>query len=385
MLYLLIEYLESVYQPPGFQIVQFISVRAGLAALTSLILSTLVGRRIIRWLKRNQFGEQVRDAKDAGGIDHSHKKGTPTMGGLILLLGVLGSVFLWGDLTQVYVWLAILAMTGMGAIGLADDYIKSVKKNKDGVAPLVKVSAQVAIGGIVGATLYFHPQFSDVKGLTYLPFISSGTIDYDLFRFSVDGVDLGWFISIPVAIFIMQALSNAVNLTDGLDGLAAGTSAIVALGFVGLTYISGNAVLADFLSQMFLPGAGELTVFMAAFAATCLGFLWYNGHPATVFMGDTGSLALGAVFGAVALMIRKELLLPLLCSMFFIETLSVVIQTTYFKYTRRKYGEGRRVFRMAPIHHHYEKLGIAEPKIVTRFWIITAITVIATFIVLRIR
>ena len=385
MLYFLIEYLESIYQPPGFQIVQFISVRAGLAAFTALVLSTLVGRRIIRWLKRNQFGEQVRDAKDAGGIDHSHKRGTPTMGGIILLIGIVGSTLLWGDLTEVYVWLAILSMLGMGAVGFADDYIKSIKKNKDGVPAMVKVVAQVAIGGLVGATLYFHPQFEEVQGLTYLPFIKSEVINYDFFRFFIDGIDLGWLIYIPVAIFVMTAVSNAVNLTDGLDGLAAGTSAIVALGFVGLTYISGNAVLADFLSEMFLPGAGELTVFMAAFAASCLGFLWYNGYKATVFMGDTGSLALGAAFGAVALMIRKELLLPLICSMFFVETLSVIIQTTYFKYTRRKYGEGRRVFKMAPLHHHYEKLGFEEPKIVTRFWIITALTVIATFIVLRLR
>ncbi|GAB5519516.1 MAG: phospho-N-acetylmuramoyl-pentapeptide-transferase [Rhodothermales bacterium] len=385
MLYFLIEYLEGIYQPPGFQVVQFISVRAGLAAITALLLSTLVGRRIIRWLKRNQFGEQVRASEDAGGVDHSHKAGTPTMGGLILLLGALGSVFLWGDLTQVYVWLTMLAMAGMGAVGFADDYIKSIKKNKDGVAPMVKVSAQVAIGALVGAVLYFHPQFEDVKGLTYLPFIKTEVINYDFFRFFIEDIDLGWLVYIPIAIFVMTAVSNAVNLTDGLDGLATGTSAFVALGFAGLTYVSGNAVFAGFLSEMFLPGAGELTVFMAALAAACFGFLWYNGYPATVFMGDTGSLALGAVFGAAALMIRKELLLPLLCSVFFVEALSVVLQTLYFKYTKRKYGEGRRIFLIAPLHHHYERKGFEEPKIVTRFWIITAITVIATFIVLRIR
>lgn len=385
MLYYLIDYLERLYQPPGFQAIQFTTVRAGLAAITALVIAIFVGRRIINWLEKQQVGEQIRHGVDAGLVDHTHKRGTPTMGGVIILLALLGSTILWGDLTEVYVWTIILATAWMGAFGFADDYIKTVKKNKTGLPAKIKLVGQVSLGIIVASILYFHPQFADVNTLTSLPFLKDYVVDYNFLSQWAGGVDVGWVIYFPVCIFIITALSNAVNLTDGLDGLAAGVTGIVALGLIVLCYVPGNALIAGYLNEMTLPGSGELVIFAAAMATSCLGFLWYNGYPATVFMGDTGSLALGAAVGTLALMIKKELLLPLLCLVFFVETLSVIIQTTYFKYTRRKTGVGKRVFKMAPIHHHFEVKGLHETKIVVRFWIITAITVIATLLTLRIR
>ncbi len=385
MLYYLIIYLEEVFQPPGFQIVQFSTVRASLAAITALVISLYAGRYIIRWLSRKQLGEQVREGIHAGAVDHTHKQGTPSMGGLIILVSVLGATLLWGAIAEVYVWLIMLATAWMGAFGFADDYIKIVKRNKSGLPARIKIIGQITLGLLVGSVLYFHPQFAETNTLTYLPFVAGETLDYDIFRHFVTDVDLGWLIYLPVVIFILTALSNAVNLTDGLDGLAAGVTGIVAVGLTALTFIAGNEVFSEFLTEMQLPGAGELTIFAAALAASCFGFLWYNGYPATVFMGDTGSLALGAAIGTMTLMIKKELLLPLLCAVFFFETASVIIQTTWFKYTRKKTGTGKRVFRMAPIHHHYEAGGTHEAKIVLRFWLITAVTVIATLLVLRIR
>lgn len=385
MLYYLIEYLEKVYQPPGFQMIQFQTVRAGLAAITSLAISLFIGRAIIRWLAKKQIGERVRDGITAGAIDHSHKSGTPTMGGLIILLSVLGSTLLWGAIAEVYVWLILLATAWMGAFGFVDDYIKVVKRNKSGLPARIKLTGQISLGLIVGSVLYFHPQFSDIHTLTYLPFVKDETLDYDFLQYVFTGIDLGWMIYIPIVIFVITALSNAVNLTDGLDGLAAGVTGIVAVGLMAFCYIAGNAVFSEFLNEMMLPGAGELTVFASALAASCFGFLWYNGYPATVFMGDTGALSLGAAVGTLTLMVRKELLLPVLCAVFFWESISVIVQTTWFRYTRKKTGTGRRVFRMAPIHHHYEAGGTHENKIVVRFWIITAITVIAALLVLRIR
>ena len=385
MLYHLIDYLEQLYQPPGFQIIQFITVRAALAGITAMFTSLFVGRRMIEWLARQQLGEQVREGTAAGFIDHAHKRGTPTMGGVIMLLSILGSTLLWGDLTEVYVWVIVVATAWMGAFGFADDYIKVVKLDKSGLPARIKLAGQISLGLGVGCVLYFLPQFGEFQSITSLPFVADGRLNYDFLGGIVESVDLGWVIYVPVCVFIVTAVSNAVNLTDGLDGLAAGTTGIVALGLVVLCYISGNAILADFLNEMYLPGVGELSIFAAAMAAACFGFLWYNGYPATVFMGDTGSLALGAAVGTLALMIKKELLLPLLCAVFFMESLSVIIQTTYFKYSRRKRGEGKRVFRMAPIHHHYEVEGWHEAKIVIRFWIITAATVIATLLTLRIR
>ncbi len=385
MLYYLLTYLEQRFEPPGFQVFQFITVRAALAAMTALVIALFAGRSIINWLSRQQVGERVREGTAAGAVDHSSKAGTPTMGGVIILLAILGSTLLWGALTEVYVWLVVLATAWMGAFGFADDYIKVVKQDKRGLAPRVKLVGQISLGLIVGCVLYFHPDFSAFHTLTYVPFIKDEVIDYYFFREWVGAVDLGWMIYIPVVIFIVTAVSNAVNITDGLDGLAAGVTAFVSLGLVALTYIAGNVVLSEFLTEMYLPGAGEASVFAAAMAAACFGFLWFNGYPATVFMGDTGSLALGAAVASLMLLVRKELLLPALGAIYFVEALSVIIQTTYFKYTRRKYGEGRRVFRMAPLHHHFEARGTHEAKIVVRFWIITAVAVIATLLVLRIR
>jgi phospho-N-acetylmuramoyl-pentapeptide-transferase len=385
VLYYLMQYLEREFAPPGFQAIQFITVRAGLAAITALFISMIVGRRIIRWLEEKQIGEQIREGESAGAIDHSHKRGTPTMGGLIILFGVLGSTVLWGAVAEVYVWLILLATAWMGAFGFADDYIKVVKRDKSGLPARIKITGQVTLGLIVGTTLYFHPDFAEFNTLTYLPFVADETLDYNFLGSLVGGFDLGWLIYIPVVVFIVTALSNAVNLTDGLDGLAAGVTGLVALGLTVLAYVAGNVVFSSFLNEMFLPGAGELAVFTVALAASCFGFLWYNGFPASVFMGDTGALALGAAVGTATLMIRKELLLPLLCAVFFVESLSVIIQTGWFRYTRKKTGTGVRVFRMAPIHHHYEVGGMHEAKIVVRFWIVTALTVVATLLILRIR
>ncbi len=385
MLYYLIEWLERTYQPPGFQIINFITVRAALAAFTSLVLSLLVGKRVIRWLERNQFGERIREGQSAGAVSHAHKAGTPTMGGIIIIGSILGGTLLWGAIGEIYVAIALLATTWMGVFGLADDYIKVVKGDKEGLAKRTKLIGQLGIGIIVGVALYFHPQFADMNTLTHLPFVKSRVFDYNIFDQWIEGIDLGWVVYIPVVIFIMTAVSNGVNLTDGLDGLAAGVTAFVSVGILALAYVSGNVNFASFLDVLYLPGAGELTVFAAAMTAACFGFLWYNGYPAQVFMGDTGALALGAAVASQALMVKKELLLPLLCGVFFMETLSVIIQTSYFRYTRIKTGKGKRVFLMAPLHHHYEAKGIHESKIVIRFWIATSLLVIFTLLTLRIR
>jgi len=384
MLYHLFQWLEATYQPPGFQVFEFITVRASLAAVTALLIALFAGKKIIRFLRKRQLGETIREGTDAGAVSHEHKAGTPTLGGIVILLALCGSTFLWGDLTNPYILLILVATLWMGAIGFADDYIKVVMKNKDGVEEWVKLAGQIGLGLLVGGVLYFLPQFNARAPLTSLPFVPDGTISYD-FLSPLLGFDAGWLIYIPVVVFIVTAVSNAVNITDGLDGLTTGTAAFVAIGLIGLCYITGNTVLADFVNDIYLPGTGELTIFAAAMAASCFGFLWYNGYPAQVFMGDTGSLALGAAIGTLAIMIKKELLLPVLCGIFFLETLSVIIQTSYFKYTKRKTGEGQRIFKMAPLHHHYEAKGVHEAKIVVRFWIVTAILVIATLLVLRIR
>jgi phospho-N-acetylmuramoyl-pentapeptide-transferase len=383
MLYYLILYLEDLYQPPGFQVIGFLTVRAGLAAMTALCISLFAGRSIINWLSLKQLGERVREGEEAGAVSHAHKAGTPTMGGVIILLAILVSTLLWGAIAEPYVWLAMLATAWMGAIGFADDYIKTVKKNKAGLAPRMKIISQVLLGIIVGASLYFLPDFSAHRGYTSLPIVPEGRINYDWFVAWIGGGDLGWIVYIPVCIFVMTAVSNAVNLTDGLDGLTTGVTAFVSVGLLVLAYISGNMIWAGYLLEMYLPDSGEATIFAAAMSAACFGFLWYNSHPATVFMGDTGSLALGAAVGAMVLMLKKELLLPLLGAVYFMEALSVIIQTGYFKYSKRKTGVGKRVFRMAPLHHHYEAQGMHEAKIVTRFWIITFVAVVAALLSLR--
>mgnify|MGYP000220398791 CR=1 FL=1 len=385
MLYYLIDYIERLYHPPGFQVIRFITVRAALAAITALGISLLAGRRIIDWLRREQIGEQVRKGEAAGAVSHAHKAGTPTMGGIIILLSLLGATLLWGAIANPYVWLAMGVTAALGVVGFADDYIKTLQGRKEGLPARVKLAGQAAVGLFVGGVLYFYPTFSEYNTLTFVPFFKDQVLNYDLFRFLELGVDLGWLIYLPVVVFILTAVSNAVNLTDGLDGLTTGVTAFVSLGLTALVYVSGNVELATFLNVMYLPGAGELTVFVSAMAAACFGFLWYNGYPASVFMGDTGALALGGAVGATVLMVRKELMLPLLCIVYFAEAVSVILQTSYFKYTRRTTGTGKRIFRMAPLHHHYEALGMHEAKIVTRFWIVTAITVIAALLTLRIR
>lgn len=386
MLYFLLHWLEEMFSPPGFQVVEFITVRATLSAITAFIIVMIIGPYVIRWLLRNQFGEQVRTSLDGGTIDHSHKRGTPTMGGMIIVSAIMIATLLWGDPREVYVWLILIAIAWMAAFGFADDYIKTVHKDKAGLAARVKLSGQIGLGLLVGLVLYFHPQFEETRDVTDLPFFQNWHLDYNfLGNTFFGGLDLGWIFFIPMTIFIVTATSNAVNLTDGLDGLAAGVAAIISMGLVVLTYISGHAGFSSYLGVLHLTGAGELTIFAAAMCVACLGFLWFNGYPASVFMGDTGSLSLGAAIAVVAVMAKKELLLPLLCAVFFVETLSVIIQTTYFRYTRCKTGTGQRVFRMAPLHHHYEAKGVHEVKIVTRFCLVTVITMLATLLSLRIR
>jgi len=380
MLYALLQYLERTFEPVGFQVFRFITVRASLAAITALLIALVVGRRIIRWLQAQQMGERVREGVDAGAVNHAHKAGTPTMGGVILLLAVLGSALLWSDLTNLYVWLPILATALMGAVGFGDDYIKVVMKDKKGLAPRVKIIGQVGVGLLVGLTLYFFAPTPAARTLTQLPFY--GTFDFAVLTDWI-APGLGWIVYVPMVVFVMTAMTNAVNLTDGLDGLATGVTAFVALGLLALVYVSGNAIAADFLNVLHLPGTGELTIFAAALALACFGFLWFNGYPASVFMGDTGSLALGAAVTTLALCVRKELLLPIMGIVYVAETLSVVLQTSYFKYTRKKTGTGKRIFKMAPLHHHFEASGLHEAKIATRFWIVTAIATIAALLTLR--
>ena len=386
MLYYLFRWIEQTYAPPGFQVFEFITVRASLAAATALLIALFAGKRIIRWLSSRQFGETIREGEDAGAVSHAHKAGTPTMGGLIILVAILGSTLLWGRLANIYIVLIVVSTAWMGLVGFADDYIKVVKKNKEGLSEKLKLFGQMSLGIGLGAALYWLPQFVGTASTTSIPFIANGEVDYDFLTPLVgSSVDLGWLIFIPVVTFIVTGVSNAVNLTDGLDGLTAGVSAFVGVGLIALTYVTGNATLAAFLGELYVPNTGELTIFAAAFTAACFGFLWYNGHPAQVFMGDTGSLALGAAVGALAIMIKKELLLPVLCFVFFVETLSVIVQTLYFKWSRARTGEGKRVFRMAPLHHHYEALGVPESKVVIRFWIVTAISTIAAILMLRIQ
>jgi phospho-N-acetylmuramoyl-pentapeptide-transferase len=378
MLVPLLEWIDLVYDPPGFGMFSFITVRSAFAAATAFLICLLFGNRIINLLKRLQLGETIRD--DIGLDNHLSKAGTPSMGGLIILFAIIVPSLMWIRPNNIYGWLILFVVVALGAVGFLDDYIKIVKKDKKGLMGRVKLSGQVLVGLILGSVLYFYPDFSDYNTLSTIPFVKDANINYAFL-----GDTLGWVIYIPVVIFIIAAVSNAVNLTDGLDGLASGTTAIAGLALGILTYVSGRVDYSSFLDIIYLPGVGELTIFCAALAGACFGFLWFNSYPAQVFMGDTGSLALGGSIGAVALMVHKELLLPILCGVFFMETLSVIIQTTYFKYTRRKYGEGRRFYRMAPLHHHFEKMGLPEPKIVVRFWIVAIMLAVLTIITLKIR
>ncbi len=378
MLYAILEWLEATYQPPGFGAFAYITVRAAFAALFALVISIIFGKRIIRWLAAMQLKETIRENV---GLDHHRSKaGTPSMGGLIILLATLLPAFLWMRLSNVYTLLILFVMLALGLVGFVDDYIKIIKKDKKGLMGRFKLAGQIFVGLVLGVTLYFTPAFEPYRTLSTVPFLKSVNIDYAIF-----GPELGWLIYVPVVIFIITAVSNAVNLTDGLDGLASGTSAIAGVALGILSYVSGRIDFSNFLDILYLPGTAELAIFCSAMVGACLGFLWYNTYPAQVFMGDTGSLALGGAVGAVAIMVHKELLLPILGGIFFMETLSVIIQTAWFKFTRWRSGEGRRVFLMSPIHHHFEKKGWPEPKIVVRFWIIAVLLTIFTIITLKLR
>jgi phospho-N-acetylmuramoyl-pentapeptide-transferase len=369
MLYYLFDYVNKIFNPPGFDVFRFLTFRSALAAITGLFLSFYLGPRIIRILQQNQIGEAKKlDAPKS----HWSKAGTPTMGGVIIILSVFVPVILWGDVKSIYIILILSGTLWLGVVGFIDDYLKVIKKYPQGLIARYKLLGQFLIGLIIGSVIYFSPQFENVNTLTTVPFLKDVNFDFS-------------FLYIPVVIFIVMATSNAVNLTDGLDGLAIGITVIVMLTLAIISYVSGNAIYSDYLNIIYLPGAGELTVYVAALIGASLGFLWFNFYPAQVFMGDTGSLALGGAFGILAVLIKKELLLPILGGIFFFETLSVIIQRLYFKYTKKKFGEGRRVFKMAPIHHHFELVGWPEPKIVIRFYIIAIILAIVSLTSFKIR
>jgi phospho-N-acetylmuramoyl-pentapeptide-transferase len=378
MLYWILDYLQQNFDPPGFGVFSYITVRSALAAVTALIISLIFGQKIINWLKKMQLGENVRT--DIGLDSHLSKSGTPSMGGLIIILGTVVPTLLWMKLDSPYIWPILFVIVALGGVGFVDDYIKIIKKDKKGLLGRFKIAGQVTVGLVVASFLYFHSDFQDYNTLTTVPFLKSVNINYAFL-----GESLGWVVFFPLVIFVITGVSNAVNLTDGLDGLATGTSAIAAMALGILAYVSGRVDFSTFLDILYLPGTGELTVFCSAMVGACFGFLWYNTYPAEVFMGDTGSLALGGAIAAVALMVHKELLLPILCGVFVVETLSVIFQTGYFKFTKRVHGEGRRLFLMAPIHHHFEKKGWAEPKIVVRFWIIAILLAIFSIVTLKLR
>ena len=414
MLYYLFEYLEKTYGSAGAGLWQFITFRAGIAIIFSLIISMVFGGRIIKKLRSFQIGESIRDLGLAG---QKEKEGTPTMGGLIIIAAILIPCILVADLSNIYIQVMILSTVWMGVIGGLDDYIKVFRKNKKGLRGQYKVLGQVGLGLLVGLIMLQHDDVnvrmsleeaiaggydtieeftSDKTGekvayvkttLTNVPFLKGNNFDYKevLWFLGENSVNWVWIIFIPMVIFLVTAVSNGANLTDGIDGLATGTSGIIGAVLAVLAYVSGNINASAYLGILHLPGTGELVVFAACFLGACIGFLWYNAYPAQVFMGDTGSLTLGGIIGAMAILLRKELLLPILCGIFLAETLSVMIQVSYFKYTKRKYGEGRRVFLMSPLHHHYQKLGMHESKIVSRFWIVGIILAVAAILTLKIR
>ena len=369
MLYYLFDYINKVFSPPGFKVFRFLTFRSALAAITALFLAFYLGPKIIKILQKHQIGEAK---KEDGPKSHWSKAGTPTMGGIILIISVVVPVLLWGDLKSIYVILILAGTIWLSAVGFLDDYLKVVKKLPNGLIARYKLLGQVSIGLIIGCVIYFTPEFKGFSTLTTVPFLKNVNLNLSIFY-------------VPAVVFIVAATSNAVNLTDGLDGLAIGITTIVMLTLAVIAYVSGNAIYSRYLDIIFLPGAGELTVFISAVIGASLGFLWFNSYPAQVFMGDTGSLALGGAFGIISVLVRKELLIPILGGIFFMETISVIIQRSYFKYTKKKYGEGKRVFKMAPMHHHFEMLGWPEPKIVTRFYIIAIILAIVSLASFKIR
>jgi phospho-N-acetylmuramoyl-pentapeptide-transferase len=374
MLYYLFDVIERIYHPPGFGVVRFLTFRAAAAAVTALVIAFWLGPKIIRMLRARQIGEA---AKVEAPKTHLTKAGTPTMGGLIVLASILIPTLLWGNIGNLYVVLIMFVTAALGAVGFLDDYLKVVKKKPRGLIGRYKIVGQVAVGLVVGGVIYFFPHWIDpdlwkINSSTTVPFFKHQEFDFG-------------YLYIPVVIFVITATSNAVNLTDGLDGLAIGTVGIVGLTLAVISYISGNALLSEYLTIPFLRGNGELAVYCAALVGAALGFLWFNAYPAQVFMGDTGSLALGGAIGALCVLIKKELLLPTLGGVFLAETVSVIIQRLYFKYTKRRYGEGRRVFKMAPLHHHFELLGWPEPKIVVRFYIVAVLMMILSLATFKVR
>jgi len=410
MLYYVFEYLEQHYQLPGASVFEFITFRAAMGIILSILISTIYGKKIIALLQQKQMGESIRDLGLEGQVQ---KAGTPTMGGLIIILATLIPVLLFAKLDNIYVILLVVTTLWMGVIGFADDYLKILRKDKEGLAGKFKVVGQVGLGLIVGCTLYFHndvtikeeinnptlqttqliqnskkefyPEKKSIK--TTIPFVKDNEFDYAslLTRINPSYAQYAWLLFIPIVIFIVTAVSNGANLTDGIDGLAAGSSAIIVLVLGLFTWVSGNIVFSDYLNVMYIPRLGESTVFIGAFAGALVGFLWYNTYPAEVFMGDTGSLTIGGIIAVLAIASRKELLIPLMCGVFFLETLSVILQVGWFKHTKKKYGEGRRIFLMAPLHHHYQKKGIHESKIVTRFWILGIALAILSILTLKLR
>lgn len=409
MLYYFFEFLNKTLHVSGTGVFQYITFRSGLAFILSLLLSTIYGKRVILFLQKQQVGETVRELGLAG---QNEKAGTPTMGGLIIIFATLIPVLLFAKLQNIYIVLLIVTTLWMGTIGFIDDYIKIFKKDKQGLKGIFKVFGQVGLGLIVGYVLYFNPAVtirtdtaksnifrSETENVVYqapleekstattIPFFKNNEFDYaEVLAWTGDGYQKwAWLIFIPVVIFIITFLSNGANLTDGIDGLAAGTSAISVLALGIFTFVSGNIIFSNYLNIMYIPNSGEMTVFISAFVGALIGFLWYNSYPATVFMGDTGSLTIGAVIAVLAIAVRKEMLIPLLCGIFLVENLSVIIQVAYFKYTKKRFGEGKRVFLMAPLHHHYQKKGYQESKIVTRFWIVAIMLAILSIVTLKLR
>jgi len=410
MLYYLFEYLEKEYQFPGASLFGFLTFRAALAIVLSLLISTIFGKKIISILQSKQVGETIRDL----GLDgQKEKAGTPTMGGLIIILATLVPVLLVAKLDNIYIILLLVTTLWMGAIGFTDDYIKKFKNDKEGLKGRFKVIGQVGLGIIVGLTLFFHSEvtikqqipvqnrvaisveqgpskqfYPETKSTkTTIPFVKANEFDYaDLITWIHPSLEkYAWIVFVFVVIFIITAVSNGANLTDGIDGLAAGTSAIIVLTLGIFAWVSGNIIFSDYLNIMYIPRVEEITIYIAAFVGALIGFLWYNTFPAQVFMGDTGSLTIGGIIAVIAIAVRKEWLIPLLCGIFLIENLSVVLQVGYFKYTKKKFGAGRRIFKMSPLHHHYQKLGYHESKIVTRFWIVGILLAILTIVTLKIR
>ena len=404
MFYYLFNYLSQM-NVPGAGMFKYVSFRSAFAFIFALLIATLIGKRIIRFLQKKQIGETIRDLDLAGQMA---KKGTPTMGGIIIIISILLPVLLFGKLDNVYILLMIVTTLWLGAMGFLDDYIKVFKKDKEGLHGRFKILGQVGLGLIVGLTLYMndnvviyenttsvsaatevveYAKVPEKSTKTTIPFVKNPNFDYaDLFGWAGDyAQSLGWIFFVLVVIFIVTAVSNGANLTDGLDGLSTGVSAIVGAALGILAYLSCHAEFASYLNIMYIPYSEELVIFLCAFVGALIGFLWYNAYPAQVFMGDTGSLMIGGVIAVSSIIIRKELLLPVLCGIFFMESLSVIIQTSYFKYTKKKYGEGRRIFKMAPLHHHYQKMNIPEPKIVARFWIVALLLAMFTIVTLKMR